>query len=210
MEKYVDERALRHFRDKAVEVDIKPKIKDLQDQLSEAKTSLENRMDNYVEQLCRVETGGATPTTAVMMTKELQFAELYSARLVVWLNGTTSTVQGAQIPFSISVPGATNFIQVSLGRGNETVSGSIALDIMPASKPTEDVRPFNIVASGCVRVGDDVTLVQGFRTVTFDSTSNSPKNLTISITPTSAIGSTAKCGYSYSALYNATSLVPEA
>ena len=208
MEKYVDERALRHFRDKAVEVDIKPKIKDLQDQLSEAKTSLENRMDNYVEQLCRVETGGATPTTAVMMTKELQFAELYSARLVVWLNGTTSTVQGAQIPFSISASGSNvvdDFVKVSLGSGNEMASGSIAIDIIQTSS-SEDRHSFDVVASGCVRVGDDVTLVQGFKPITF-SAGGIQENIVISISPTSAISGSSRCGFSYSALYDATSLV---
>ena len=120
MEKYVDERALRHFRDKAVEVDIQPKIDKLQSDLNSAKTSLTNRIDNYVEQLCRVETGGALLQTAARIPVRLPFAGLYSARLVVWLNGTTSSVSGSPV-FSISASGTNavdDFVKVSLGSGN--------------------------------------------------------------------------------------------
>lgn len=209
MEKYVDERALRHFRDKSVEKDIQPKIDQLQTNLNNVNTSLTNSMNNYVEQLCRVETGGALlhySSTKPTTTMSLPFAGLYSARLVVWLNGTTSRVPGSQV-FSISVSGA-NLVQVSLGNGNETASGSIALDIMPMTSAGK-LRPFNVVASGCVRVGDDVTLVQGFRAL---DASSSLANLAITIAPTAAIGGsvggTARCGFSYSALYDAKSLVP--
>lgn len=208
MEKYVDERALRHFRDKAMEVDLQPKIDKLQSDLNSAKASLTERMDGYVEQLCRVETKGAV-LSFTSTTVRLPFAGLYSARLVVWINGTTSSVSGDP-RFSISVSGtvmANNFVQVSLGGGNETASGSIALDIMPMT-PVGKLRPFNVVANGCVRVGDDVTLVQNATTVN----SSSQADLVITIAPTSAIGgvgggSVARCGYSYSALYDAESLV---
>ena len=206
MEKYVDERALRHFRDKAVEVDIQPKIKDLQTNLGKVDTDLKNRMDGYVEQLCRVETKGAS-LTSTPTTVGLSVDELYSARLVVWFNGQTSGA--ANQSFSISASSSTDavgtLVQVSMGSGNEAVSGSIALDIMPGAS-SRDRRSFIVVASGCVRVGDDVTLVQGVKAITFPN-ANSKVALAIKITPTSAIGSAAGCGYSYSALYDAESLV---
>ena len=210
MEKYVDERALRHFRDKAVEVDIQPKINDLRGQLDSAKTDLKDRMDGYVEQLCRVETGGALLQTAARIPVRLSFDGLYSARFVVWLNGTTSSVSGDPL-FSISASGTNaidDFVKVSLGSGNEMASGSIALDIMPATQPIGKLHAFNVMASGCVRVGDDVTLVQGFRTISFTA-GGSQKNLVISIAPTSTLGGSGRCGFSYSALYDAASLVPE-
>ena len=209
MEKYVDERALRHFRDKAVEVDLQPKIKDLQTKLGEVKTDLENRMDGYVEQLCRVETKGAslesTPTTV-----GLSVDGLYSARLVVWLNGQTSNAANQRFSISASSIAATadDFVQVSLGGGNEKASGSIALDIMPGASSGRR-RSFIVVASGCVRVGDDVTLVQGVKAITFPD-AGSKVGLAIKITPTSAIGGSSRCGYSYSALYNAESLTEAA
>lgn len=198
MEKYVDERALRHFRDKAVEVDLQPKIDKLQTNLENAEASLTDRMDEYVRQLCYVKTKGG-PLSPMTTSVSLSVAGLYSARLVVWINGRTSKTSNPVFSISASGTGATDdFVQVPMGGGGEAASGSIALDIMSRGSSGE----FYVVASGCVRVGDDVTLVQGFREI-----SGSSANLTIKITPTSAIGGVARCGYSYSALYNAESLV---